>query len=128
MDPQLSACCVQEEIYSSSYAAAAYLEHINFPKDKKVYIVGEVGIQEELDLKGIKHCGGPADADKKIELKAGYALPHDDDVWSFLPHTPISFCRLGIAVIVLSTPEIASVEKPSALIEAERVFAWRKRA
>ena len=25
-----------EEIYSSSYAAAAYLESINFPKDKKV--------------------------------------------------------------------------------------------
>lgn len=24
-----------EEIYSSSYAAAAYLESINFPKDKK---------------------------------------------------------------------------------------------
>ncbi|BDA44388.1 Glycerol-3-phosphate phosphatase [Coccomyxa sp. Obi] len=69
-----------EEIYSSSYAAAAYLESINFPQDKKVYIVGEVGIQEELDLKGIRHCGGPADADKKIELKPGYALPHDEDV------------------------------------------------
>ncbi len=25
-----------EEIYSSSYAAAAYLESIDFPKDKKV--------------------------------------------------------------------------------------------
>ena len=25
-----------EEIYSSSYAAAAYLESINFPKEKKV--------------------------------------------------------------------------------------------
>jgi ribonucleotide monophosphatase NagD (HAD superfamily) len=25
-----------DEIYSSSYAAAAYLEAINFPKDKKV--------------------------------------------------------------------------------------------
>ena len=25
-----------EEIYSSSYAAAAYLESINFPQDKKV--------------------------------------------------------------------------------------------
>ena len=46
----------------------------------QVYIVGEVGIQEELDLKGIRHCGGPADADKKIELKPGYALPHDEDV------------------------------------------------
>ena len=28
--------CLQEEIYSSSYAAAAYLESIDFPKDKKV--------------------------------------------------------------------------------------------
>ena len=27
---------MQEEIYSSSYAAAAYLESIDFPKDKKV--------------------------------------------------------------------------------------------
>ena len=27
---------MQEEIYSSSYAAAAYLESVNFPKDKKV--------------------------------------------------------------------------------------------
>lgn len=42
--------------------------------------MGEVGIQEELDLKGIAHCGGPADADKKIELKPGFALHHDEDV------------------------------------------------
>ena len=40
----------QEEIFSSSFAAAAYFEATNFPKDKKVYVVGEVGIQEELDL------------------------------------------------------------------------------
>jgi ribonucleotide monophosphatase NagD (HAD superfamily) len=39
-----------EEIFSSSFAAAAYLESTNFPKDKKVYVVGEVGIQQELDL------------------------------------------------------------------------------
>ena len=46
----------------------------------QVYIVGEVGIQEELDLKGIAHIGGPEDADKKISLKPGFALPHDPDV------------------------------------------------
>lgn len=69
-----------EEIYSSSYAAAAYLEAIDFPKDKKVYVVGEVGIQEELDLKGIAHIGGPADADKKVELKPGMLLEQDPDV------------------------------------------------
>ncbi|PSC71367.1 phosphoglycolate phosphatase [Micractinium conductrix] len=69
-----------EEIYSSSYAAAAYLESINFPHDKKVYVVGEVGIQEELDLKGINHIGGPADAGKKVELTPGMFLEHDHDV------------------------------------------------
>jgi phosphoglycolate phosphatase len=69
-----------EEIYSSSYAAAAFLEAEQFPKDKKVYVVGEIGIQEELDLKGINHIGGPADADKKVELTPGMFLEHDHDV------------------------------------------------
>lgn len=69
-----------EEIYSSSYAAAAYLKSIDFPADKKVYVVGEAGILEELDNVGIKHCGGPADAGKTVDLAPGYALPHDADV------------------------------------------------
>ena len=46
----------------------------------QVYVVGDVGIEEELDLKGIAHIGGPADAGKQVELKPGYALPHDHDV------------------------------------------------
>jgi Haloacid dehalogenase-like hydrolase len=121
-----------EEIYSSSYAAAAYLESISFPQDKKVktesnhvaapsmprwqltacqqpvdlwredatvvnpsscftdtvggcfhvqvYIIGDVGIQEEMDLLGIQHTGGPSDNGKVVELKPGYAMPHDKDV------------------------------------------------
>jgi phosphoglycolate phosphatase len=69
-----------EEIYSSSYAAAAYLEATNFPTDKKVYVVGDVGIEEELDLKGISHIGGPSDADKKVELTPGTYMEHDPDV------------------------------------------------
>ena len=36
--------------------------------------------QEELDLKGIKHIGGPADGDKKVELKPGMLLEQDPDV------------------------------------------------
>merc|ERR1712113_1150009 len=70
-----------EEIFSSSFAAAAYLEQTKFKsKGKKVYIIGEVGIEEELDLIGVPHIGGPDDADQKIELKSGFALPHDKDV------------------------------------------------
>ncbi|GFR41253.1 hypothetical protein Agub_g1928 [Astrephomene gubernaculifera] len=67
-----------EEIYSSSYAAAAYLESINF--DKKVYVVGEAGILEELQLKGIHHLGGPADADKRVTLRSGEFMEHDAEV------------------------------------------------
>ena len=39
-----------------------------------------MGIQEELDLKGIAHIGGPADAGKQVTLKAGEFMEHAADV------------------------------------------------
>ena len=70
-----------EEIFSSSFAAAAYLEQVKFKESgKKVYIIGEVGIEQELDLIGVPWIGGEGDKTKTIELKSGYALPHDEDV------------------------------------------------
>jgi len=61
-----------EEIFSSSFAAAAYLEQTNFlATGKKVYIIGDVGIGEELDLLNIPHFGGPADSNKVIKLGPG---------------------------------------------------------
>lgn len=57
-----------------------------------MYVIGDVGILEELDLKGYQYIGGPADNDKKIELSPGYALEHDHDVGPFrLPDCPWSF-------------------------------------
>ena len=38
---------VQEEVYSSSFAAATYLRAKRF--SKKVYVVGEEGLVEELE-------------------------------------------------------------------------------
>ncbi|CAL5068617.1 unnamed protein product [Urochloa decumbens] len=70
----------EEEIFASSFAAAAYLQSIDFPKDKKVYVIGEEGIQKELELAGFQYLGGPTDGDKKIELKPGYYMEHDKDV------------------------------------------------
>ena len=67
-----------EEIFSSSYAAAAYLSSIHFKK--KAYVVGEVGILEELDLVGVSHLGGPGDASKRVELTPGAFMKHDPDV------------------------------------------------
>ena len=46
----------------------------------QVYVVGEVGIQEELDLVGVPWIGGPADGDKKIDLAPGQFMEHDKDV------------------------------------------------
>ena len=69
-----------EEVFSSSFAAAAYLESIDFPKDKKVYVVGETGILEELDGVGISHLGGEADKGKEVTLASGQLMEHDPDV------------------------------------------------
>lgn len=70
----------EEEIFASSFAAAAYLQSIDFPKDKKVYVIGEEGILKELELAGFQYLGGPTDGDKKIELKPGLYMEHDEDV------------------------------------------------
>ncbi|XP_075214538.1 glycerol-3-phosphate phosphatase-like isoform X2 [Lycorma delicatula] len=49
-----------DEIVSTAYLAALYLNNSNFDRNKKVYIIGSKGISQELDLVGIKHCGvGP---------------------------------------------------------------------
>lgn len=69
-----------KEIFSSSFAAAAYLEQNPLPAGKKVYIIGQEGIGEELDLLGIPHFGGVADAEKKIKIGPGVKVEHDHDV------------------------------------------------
>jgi len=47
------------EIFGSVFASAAYLKYnLKFPEDKYVYVIGEEGIEKELDAVGIKHKGG----------------------------------------------------------------------
>ncbi|XP_010686609.2 phosphoglycolate phosphatase 2 isoform X1 [Beta vulgaris subsp. vulgaris] len=70
----------QDEIFSSSFAAAMYLKSIEFSPDKKVYVVGGEGILEELDLAGFTALGGPEDGKKMIELKENPFLEHDKTV------------------------------------------------
>lgn len=70
-----------EEIFSSSFAAAAYLEQTKFrATGKKVYVVGEVGICEELNLIGIPYIGGPQDAGKSPDMGPGGLMTIDEDV------------------------------------------------
>ncbi|CAB9503702.1 Phosphoglycolate phosphatase 1A, chloroplastic [Seminavis robusta] len=70
-----------EEIFPSSFAAAAYLEKTRFKeRGKKIYVIGEVGICEELDVIGVPHIGGPSDSDKIPEMGRGGKLIVDKDV------------------------------------------------
>lgn len=70
-----------EEIFSSSFAAAAYLEQSKFKESgKKVYIIGEVGICDELDLIDVPWIGGPNDKGKEPNMGPGGKLDHDEDV------------------------------------------------
>ena len=58
-----------------------------------------MGIQEELDLKGIRHLGGPADAGLKVELTPGLRLDQDPDVSATPPPPPIKLavvCVWGV--------------------------------
>ncbi|OAY84879.1 Phosphoglycolate phosphatase 1B, chloroplastic [Ananas comosus] len=41
---------------------------------------GEDGILKELELAGFQYLGGPEDGDKKIELKPGFLMEHDESV------------------------------------------------
>lgn len=70
----------QDEIFSSSFAAAMYLKLIDFPPAKKVYVIGEEGILEELKLAGFTGIGGPEDGRKTAQFKANSLFEHDKSV------------------------------------------------
>uniref|UniRef100_A0A0E0LZ05 phosphoglycolate phosphatase n=1 Tax=Oryza punctata TaxID=4537 RepID=A0A0E0LZ05_ORYPU len=70
----------EEEIFTSSFAAAMFLKLNNFPPEKKVYVVGEDGILEELRLAGFECLGGPEDGKKNILLEANFYFEHDKSV------------------------------------------------
>lgn len=49
----------EDEVFSSASASALYLKEVlQFPSDRKVYVVGMAGLEEELDTVGIQHIGG----------------------------------------------------------------------
>lgn len=93
-----------EEIFSSSFAAAAYFEQTKFKETgKKVYIIGERGIEEELALIGIPYIGGEADKDTVATLGPGQMVHHDPDVGAvvvgfdrFISYYKIQYAQLCI--------------------------------
>ncbi|XVF75150.1 hypothetical protein PTKIN_Ptkin13bG0164200 [Pterospermum kingtungense] len=70
----------QDEIFSSSFAAAMYLKVNHFPPHKKVYVIGGEGIVEELQLSGYTALGGPEDGEKKVQWKSNCWFEFDKNV------------------------------------------------
>lgn len=70
----------EDEIFSSSFAAAMYLKVNNFPQENKVYVIGGEGILEELQQAGYTGLGGPEDGEKRVQLKSNCLFEHDKNV------------------------------------------------
>lgn len=69
-----------DEVFSSSYASAVYLKKVlNFPADRKVYVIGMHGIEEELQAENILHCGGTDPEDNKFLPALDFTSLQNDD-------------------------------------------------
>lgn len=74
-----------QEVFGSSYSAALYIARI-LPKDNpqlkdkpKVFVVGEAGIEEELESEGVPHIGGTDPAFRREVTPEDYKLMADGD-------------------------------------------------
>jgi hypothetical protein len=82
------------QIVPASYCAAAYLESIDFPKDKKIFLVSSGGVQEELreavSLKAVTYLL-LTQKDSHISIRARECAPRADDTQSLTanPSPPI---------------------------------------
>ncbi|KAF2157495.1 4-nitrophenylphosphatase [Myriangium duriaei CBS 260.36] len=52
--------CAVEEVFGSSYSAAVYISRIlrPSPPKNKVFVLGESGIEAELEAESVPYCGG----------------------------------------------------------------------
>lgn len=95
-----------EEVFSSSFSAAAYLESVGFAKTgKKAYVVGGRGILEELEAAGIPAFGGPDDDGKTLSIASGEAIPIDRDVGAVVCGVDpgLSYYKVAFASVHLLT-------------------------
>ncbi|GER33821.1 2-phosphoglycolate phosphatase 2 [Striga asiatica] len=93
----------EDEIFSSSFAAAMYLKVNHYPKEKKVYVIGEEGILEELELAGFTGLGGPEDWKRTVHLKPNNLFEHDKHVGAVVVGLDqyINFYKLQYATLCI---------------------------
>jgi len=82
---QLGVQAAVDEIYGSAYAAAVYISSVvKLPKDKKVYVIGMSGIEEELREEGVSFTGGTDPEDSTLEPFSLADFTLDPDVAAVL--------------------------------------------
>jgi phosphoglycolate phosphatase len=86
-----------QQIYSSSWATAAHLKSLNF--GGKVYVVGEIGIREELECVGIASLGADLDNERDGGVFARDEWVADEDVGAVVVgyDRQINFYKLAAA-------------------------------
>lgn len=68
-----------DEIFGSAYASAVYIKRVlKLPADKKVYVIGEEGIEEELRDEGVAYLGGTDPAERSDITEADYKAMRPD--------------------------------------------------
>ncbi|KAI0342378.1 2-phosphoglycolate phosphatase [Trametopsis cervina] len=81
-----------DEIFGSAYASAVYISSVlKLPKDKKVFVVGMSGIEEELNEEGIRHLGGTDPTDNTLE-------PFHLENWTPDPEVGAVLCGLDTSI------------------------------
>ncbi|KAH9929101.1 2-phosphoglycolate phosphatase [Epithele typhae] len=99
-----------DEIYGSAYASAVYISSVmKMPKDKKVYVIGMPGLEEELRGEGIQCVGGSDPADNVL---GGFSLADwtpDPAVGAVLCglDTNVNYTKLSKAFTYLQRPGVA---------------------
>jgi phosphoglycolate/pyridoxal phosphate phosphatase family enzyme len=92
---------VESEVFSSSFAAAAWLE-LKMPKGKQAYIIGGEGIAQELALVGIasraveEHCTIVNSSQECLDL-IGYPNDIDDSIGAVVAGLDFSITYLKVA-------------------------------
>jgi len=98
-----------DEVFGSAYAAAVYLSSVlKFPMDKRVYVIGMSGLEDELRNEGISFIGGTDPADNTLSVPG--EIPPDPSVGAVLVglDTSINYTKLSHAFRYLhSNPECA---------------------
>jgi 4-nitrophenyl phosphatase len=101
----------ETDIFGSSYSAAIYLSRVlHFPKDKKVYVLGEKGVEEELQDEGIQFVGGTSMEDREnFEEKDYDEIKPDPSIGAVLCGLDqhISYKKLSKALMYLrQSPDV----------------------